>query len=86
MEQKTWEKFGFACLVAVVGLILAIMTLAIFSDGRIDYCKVVWNKDTVKNYQLLGHRPWRTDEVIASNLETVEDAIDKANQISCEIR
>lgn len=86
MEQKTWEEFGFVSLTVVVALLLAIMALAIFSDGKIDYCKVLWNKDNAKNYQLIGHRPWRTDEVIASNLETIEDAIDKANQISCEIR
>ena len=84
--MDVWEKFGFATVVVVVLIALIVFSSAIFSNGRIDYCKIVWNKDATKGYQLVGHRPWVPNETIASNLETFEDAVEKANQISCEIR
>jgi hypothetical protein len=87
IKMNIWEKFFFIVIAIVVSI--AIMTLgsATFADTRIDYCKILWNKDSLKGYQLIGHRPWRSnDDILASNLETFEDAVGKAEQISCEIR
>lgn len=84
--MDAWEKLGFVFVTIVAVIALTALTSAIFSYGQIDYCKIIWNKDSTKSYQLIGHRPWNNNEVIASNLETFEDAVGKANQISCEIR
>lgn len=82
-----WEKFFFIVVVVVVSIAIITLGSAIFADTRIDYCIILWNKDSLKGYQLVGHRPWRPDDnILASNLETFEDAVGKAEQISCEIR
>lgn len=81
-----WEKLFFIVVAIVVSIAIITLGSAIFADTKIDYCKILWNKDSVKGYQLVGHRPWRTEEILASNLEAFEDAVGKAEQISCEIR
>ena len=83
--MDAWEKLGYACvIVCAIGTALLFYFL-IFSDGKIDYCKIMMSRDSTK-YQLVAHRPWRNEEVLASGLDSFEDAVGKAEQISCEIR
>ncbi len=84
--MDAWEKLGYACLVTCAIGITFLFYFLIFSDGRIDYCKIQTSKDWGGKYQLVGHRPWRTEEILASGLDSFEDAVGKAEQISCEIR
>lgn len=84
--MDAWEKLGYVSVVAVLLLALITLSIVIFSDSKIDYCKIIWNKDANNGYQLVAHRPWIPNETMASNLSSFEDAVEKANQISCEIR
>jgi len=83
--MDAWEKLVFVVFVCLAAAVVAVVFSLVFADGKIDYCKILYSRDSVKNYELIGHRPWVKDEVIASNLETFEDAVGKAQQISCEI-
>lgn len=52
------------------------------TDGRIDYCMIILEKD---EYVLEGHRPWRENETLMKK-ETREPLLKAAQEMSCPLR
>ena len=75
LEKAFWTSaFGLACIGALAGI--ASLFMVAKSDGRVDYCRVVYyNENNVQLpvYIVEGHRNWRPDIRMAIT-RTAEEA------------
>jgi len=83
------KMFGITVLLLIIMLILFGGWTAVSSarsNGEIDYCFVeMWSPPQMSpQYQLWGHRPWRTDRNIGVYL-TIEEAKSKADILGCKL-
>lgn len=73
-------------IVGLVGLCGWSIYGSVKSNGEIDYCFIeMWSPGGMSpQYQLFGHRPWRSDRLIA-NYTSIEEAKAKADTIGCKV-
>lgn len=80
--------YGLLLLAAAALLTLIIVSVigSIRSNGEVDYCFVeMWSpQNMAPQFQLQGHRSWRTDRMIGV-YPTVEEAKAKADALGCRV-
>jgi hypothetical protein len=84
--DRAWELLGLAVVASIVIVFLNIAYQLSTASGKIDFCHVtehIYEKS--EPYQLIGHRSWRPDLVLAAT-STYEQAVEKAKVISCPIK
>jgi hypothetical protein len=74
-EKAAWYTAFFAL---IAGMIMGIYCLVkvIGSDGRVDYCRILYDNDSsihLPAYRVIGHRAWRPDIDIAVTI-SADDA------------
>jgi hypothetical protein len=87
IKQMTW--LAALALLALVGYPTV---MAARSDGRPDYCFVeptthhVPTQGDVTTYVLKGHRPWRIDRNVSTNVPSLDEARRQAELVGCTLR
>lgn len=87
------DHFFGACFVAfaiALGTSIALGCVAlcyktITSDKKIDFCYINDSFSQSNRFMLKGHVPYSADRYIYSS-DKMEDAIEKAHQLNCEIK
>ncbi len=66
--------------------------MAIFSNGKVDYCIVQTYQfrtpltgDQV-TYDLIGHAPWRANRMYTQNLKSLAEVKEQADLLGCQIK
>ena len=75
--EKVTITFGIMALVVGFALGLTALIQVMNSNGRVDYCRVLYDNDSAKHppaYRVIGHRNWHPDIDVAMALSAEEAA------------
>jgi hypothetical protein len=83
MEKLIIRGIVIVCCTVIIAIALSLFMYA-KSDGKVDYCYILYNNDStihLPSYVIMGHRSWRIDIRMA-----IASSVDEANakrQILC---
>lgn len=80
--EDFFSWFGASLLLVAALLLTTIIGCSLYSNGNIDYC---WIETTAApRVAVMGHRPWRSDLVVAS-VATYGEALQAATASACPL-